>query len=465
MSRAIPVVIEHQNVNDETVILTRWFVSLGAPVQAGQLIAEIETSKATVEIHSPAAGFVRFTAKEGDEIAVGQELCSIVEETLSSASAEVRELDSNGSVTDRPANVEPLKIELPEMSHAEPTTPNSRDRESIPKPAVARFSRRAAELAQKYDLKPEMFVERTLVREQDVWALLNNSPVQGAGSYTAGLEVNATIIPRASSPAVPHRVERLSARKRAEIRQISLGAGNSVMSYVTVACHTRGLKRALQRDVTLAGSTGAVVVFEVSRLLRKHPTFNAVYRSNEMCVFDQVNIGFAIDDGRGLKVPVIRQCDQLALSEVSTKMREHTIAYLEDRLSPEDLSGGTFTVSDLSAFDVTHFSPLISGDQSAILGIGSEVFLPDAAAGLYHLTLAFDHQLSDGRTAALFLNELRLRLEAYESALGAGEPDEVADLSCTRCMRSAKQLADLGGCLLRSAFPDGYVCSVCILGY
>jgi len=464
MSRAIPVVIERQNVNDETVVLTRWFISLGAPVEAGQLIAEIETSKATVEIHSPAAGFVRFTAKEGDEIAVGQEFCFIVQEPLSSASAEAMGLDSNGSVTDRPASVGSL-VERPEMSHVEPKTPNSRDLERIPKTATTRFSRRAAELVQKYDLKPEMFVERTLVREQDVRALLNDSPVQGAESYTTGLEVNATATCTVSSPTVPHRVERLPARKRAEIRQISFGVGNSVASYVTIACHTRGLKRALQRDVMLAGSTGAVVIFEVSRLLRKHPTFNAVYRSNEMCVFDQVNIGFAIDDGRGLRVPVIRRCDQLALSEVSTKMREHTIAYLEDKLSPEDLSGGTFTVSDLSAFDVSHFSPLISGDQSAILGVGSEVFLPNAAIGLYHLTLAFDHQLSDGRTAALFLNELRLRLEAYESASGAYEPDQVAHLSCTRCMRSAKQLADLGGCLLRSAFPDGYICSVCILGY
>jgi pyruvate/2-oxoglutarate dehydrogenase complex dihydrolipoamide acyltransferase (E2) component len=465
MSRAIPVIVERQNVNDETVVLTRWFISLGAPVEAGQLIAEIETSKATVEIHSPAAGFVRFTAKEGDEIAVGQEFCFIVQEPLSSASAEAIGLDSNGSITDRPANVGPLKIERSEMSQVEPKTTNSRDQEHIPKTAVTRFSRRAAALAQKYDLKPEMFVERTLVREQDVWALLNGSPVQGAESYATGLEVNAKTTPRASSPTVPHRVERLPARKRAEIRQISFGVGNSVASSVTIACHTRGLKRALQRDVMLAGSTGAVVIFEVSRLLRKHPTFNAVYRSNEMCVFDHVNIGFAIDDGRGLRVPIIRQCDQLALSEVSTKMREHTIAYLEDKLSPEDLSGGTFTVSDLSAFDVSHFSPLISGDQSAILGVGSEVFLPNATTGLYHLTLAFDHQLSDGRTAALFLNELRLRLEAYESASGAYEPDEVAHLSCTRCMRSAKQLADLGGCLLRSAFPDGYVCSVCILGY
>ena len=75
MTAAIPVIVERDNVNDETVVLTRWFVSSGERVEIDQLIAEIETSKATVEVHSPGAGFIRYTTKEGGEIAVGQVLC------------------------------------------------------------------------------------------------------------------------------------------------------------------------------------------------------------------------------------------------------------------------------------------------------------------------------------------------------------------------------------------------------
>jgi pyruvate/2-oxoglutarate dehydrogenase complex dihydrolipoamide acyltransferase (E2) component len=465
MSGAIPVVIERDNVNDDTVVLTRWFVPLGAQVESGQLIAEIETSKATVEIHSPAAGFIRYTAKESEEIPVGQDLCFIVQEPLSSESAEGVGPHSNGSRINCSAGGGPIEIERSKMSRSDIPTTDSRQRELPPNAGVTRFSSRAAELVKKYDLSPEMFAHRTLVRERDVLELLNKSSVLGTEFHGERVGMNSASTSAIPAPSLPHKMEWLPARKRAEIRQISIAAGNSITSSVTVACRSRGFRRALQGNPILAGNAGAVVVFEASRLLRKYPAFNAVYRSNAMCVFDQVNIGFAVDDGRGLKVPVILECDRLALLEVSTKMRDLTVAYLGDNLSPEDLSGGTFTVSDLAAFDVSHFSPLLSGDQSAILGIGSEVFLPGASSGLYHLTLVFDHQLSDGRTAALFLNELRLRLESYESALGPDASDKPANLSCTRCMRTTKQLADLGGCLLQLATPHDYICSLCVLGY
>jgi pyruvate/2-oxoglutarate dehydrogenase complex dihydrolipoamide acyltransferase (E2) component len=465
MNGAIPVVIERDNVNDDTVVLTRWFVPLGAQVESGQLIAEIETSKATVEIHSPAAGFIRYTAKERDEIPVGQDLCFIVQESLSLGNAQGVGQDSDGSKNHHSIGVEPIEIERSEVSRLNIPTSDSVQREPPPNTPVKRFSSRAAEMAKRYDLKPEMFTHRTLVREQDVRDLLKEGSAQRAEFCGRRPEMNTTGSSAEPLPRLPYSMEQLPARKRAEIRQIYFGMNNSIASSVTVACRTRGFRRALQGNPMLAGNAGAVVVFEVSRLLRRYPTFNAVYRSNAICVFDQVNTGFAVDDGRGLKVPVILECDRLALSEVSTKMRDLTVAYLEDNLSPEDLTGGTFTISDLAAFDVSHFSPLLSGDQSAILGVGSEVFLPGASSGLYHLTLVFDHQLSNGRTAALFLNELRLRLESYESALRTDASDGLSDLSCTRCTRSAKQLTDLGGCLLQQATPHDYICSLCILGY
>jgi pyruvate/2-oxoglutarate dehydrogenase complex dihydrolipoamide acyltransferase (E2) component len=464
MSEAVPVVINRDNVNDDSVILMRWFVPLGAYVESDQLIAEIETSKATVEIHSPSAGYIRYTAKEKEEILVGQALCFIIPELFSFEGAEAGKQNSparannhlDGCVSGNDRS---------EMNRSTILTTESQQQELSPKSVVTRFSDAAAELMKKYDLKPEMFAHRTLIRERDVLEFLKKSVASGTESDSAGLGMTFAATAVTPAPSLPHSVRRLPAAKRFEIRQISSGVNNSIASSVTVACSTCGFRRALQTNPIVAGNAGAVVVFEVARLLRKYPVFNAVYRLDAICLFDKVNIGFAVNDGRGLKVPVIPECDRLELSEVSTKMRELTVAYLEDKLSPEDLAGGTFTISDLGAFGVSHFTPLLSGDQSAILGIGSEVFLPGASSGLYHLTLVFDHQLSDGRTAALFLNELKLRLESYENALDPSLSDVPTDLSCKRCLRSAMQLADLGGCLLRLAMPDEYICSLCVLGY
>jgi 2-oxoglutarate dehydrogenase E2 component (dihydrolipoamide succinyltransferase) len=469
MSRPVPVVIERENVNDETVVLTRWFVTPDAWVESGTLIAEIETSKATVEIHAPAPGYIRYTAKEGQEIPVGQELCLLLPDLQAPENAaensEAANKNSNGSGIRRPAPAVSLERERSETQGSILLLARAREENGFPNGAAKRFSSRAAELVKRHNLKPELFAHRTLVRERDVREILDVAAVPAAEPYRESRDEDAARGSAHPFPREPHRIEPLPARKRAEIRQISLGSRGSLASSVSVACLTRGFRRALEKNPLLAGSTGAVVIYEVSRLLRKYPAFNAVYRPGVICVYDRVNIGFALDDGRGLKVPILAECDRLSLSEIAGKMKDLTVAYLEDHLSTEDLSGGTFTVSDLSALDVTHFSPLPSGDQSAILGVGSEVFLPGATSGLFHLTLVFDHQLSEGRTAALFLNELKLRLESYESAMSPVGTDNLPERSCARCLRPASELAAIGGCLLQSAAPSDFICSLCVLGY
>src|SRR5258708_6498224 len=127
-------------------------------------------------------------------------------------------------------------------------------------------------------------------------------------------------------------------------------------------------------------------------------------------------MGFAIDAGRGLMVPVIRDADKKSVAEIAGNMRELLVQYLSDEISVKSLLGGTFTLTDLSSEGVYSFQPLINRGQSAILAVCSE--FPPAAdqEGVFNLVLVFDHQLSEGREAARFLNELRHRLEGYGSA-------------------------------------------------
>ena len=210
------------------------------------------------------------------------------------------------------------------------------------------------------------------------------------------------------------RSERLTRAKRVEAKSLRDGAETTLPSVVTVACPTRGFRAAVAHQAAVGDIATAVIVAETARLLRKYPVFNAYHADGNINYYENVNIGFAIDAGRGLKVPVIRDADRKEIVAIAAELRELVVTYLDDRLTVESLAGGTFTVTDLSGENVVAFHPLISRGQAAILGVCAEVSLPGTGAGAFNLVLGFDHQLSEGRTAGRFLGELRERLAQYE---------------------------------------------------
>ena len=253
---------------------------------------------------------------------------------------------------------------------------------------------------------------------------------------------------------VGFRTEALPRAKRTEATDLRSAYDSTLASVVTVACPTGGFR-------AKAGDLGpALILFETARLLRKYPTLNAFHRDGEINYYDDVNLGYAIDAGRGLKVPVIRQADKKSVAAIADELREAIVAYLGDGLPFESLAGGTFTVTDLAGEGVASFVPLINQGQSAILGVGGEV------GGHYSLVLTFDHQLSEGRLAARFLNELKTRLAHHEGAMGpAYAPADMP--SCSRCARTAEELDELGIYLVPTARPGGSTrlfCTRCLRG-
>jgi pyruvate/2-oxoglutarate dehydrogenase complex dihydrolipoamide acyltransferase (E2) component len=146
---------------------------------------------------------------------------------------------------------------------------------------------------------------------------------------------------------------------------------------------------------------------------------------------------------------------------VALQLRNLTLAYLDDKLTPVQIANATFTISDLSGMGVSSFFPLISEDQGGILGVGAEQFAPGSEYGSFTLTLTFDHQLTDGRGAALFLNDLKERLSNYEKIT----EDRQDYLACSQCGRPEPELVDKRQNLLRSVVPQGYLCTLCVAGY
>jgi pyruvate/2-oxoglutarate dehydrogenase complex dihydrolipoamide acyltransferase (E2) component len=322
-----------------------------------------------------------------------------------------------------------------------------------------RFSKEALQLIRQQGLDPAQFAGRGLVRARD---LLGKPPHK----VTRRPADEDGPIPAAG---VPLRSDKVSRQKKTEIQYLRSGARHTLPSVITVAVPTRGLRAAAARHPEVQGNVTALVVYEAARLLRQFPSFNAFYHGGAAHYYEEVHVGVAIDAGLGLKVPVLHNADRKTMPDLVGEMRELVVAYLNDALPVEALAGGTFTVTDLSGEGVFDFVPLLNQGQSAILGVGAEVFLPGNSGGVFNLILAFDHQLAEGRLAARFLGELRRRLEHYEAALGYGGAQAAgAQPCCSECQRPHGELRELDARLVPTVGGDGsvvLVCSICLVGF
>jgi pyruvate/2-oxoglutarate dehydrogenase complex dihydrolipoamide acyltransferase (E2) component len=361
MSEPIAVPVPQINPNDEHAIVVRWHVEKGARVRAGQTLVTLETTKTTFDVDSPRDGYALFDHEPNTEVAVGAPVAWIAETDASS----------------RIPSQESRSIEAPS---AEP---------------AARFTRKALKLMKELGLTAADFAGDERVDAEAVERV-------GAARST----------PR--SPAAPRDAEalKLSPAKVAEIHALQRVYEQVVPSTVAVAIDCARLDARLR---VLAGDHGPLsmlelCVYEAARLLCEWPELNGFYAQHAAWRHRAVAVGFAVNLGRGLRVPVVKRAAELALHEVARAMRDLSLRYLRDELAIDDVAGGTFTITDLSSEDVVHFVPVLNERQSAILGLTAE----RSGARTRDLILTFDHRLSDGMTAARFLGKLRARLEGVE---------------------------------------------------
>jgi pyruvate dehydrogenase E2 component (dihydrolipoamide acetyltransferase) len=177
----------------------------------------------------------------------------------------------------------------------------------------------------------------------------------------------------------------------------------------------------------------AFLVALVARALVEHPHLNVRLTEQGIGRLSQVNVGVAVDTERGLLVPVVRDAAAMSLLQV-----QQTLGGLVERAQaghslPDDLSGGTFTITNLGMFEIDSFTPIINPPESAILGVGRIVAKPVAVdrqvvvRDMMTLSLSFDHRLVDGAPAARFLQRLKQLVERpFALALGRGEPGREA---------------------------------------
>jgi pyruvate/2-oxoglutarate dehydrogenase complex dihydrolipoamide acyltransferase (E2) component len=284
-------------------------------------------------------------------------------------------------------------------------------------PAGGRFTRKALRRIQDLGLRPEDFPGEDRVDVEEVERRAQVIASEQAASALRATEASsshgsaASAAPAAELPhfAAEAAVLEQSASKIIEAGMLAQTYRNVVPSMVTVSCDAaRVEKRLKELAASCTVSLLELVIHEAARELQDFPELNGAFAEGRAYAYRAVNVGFALNAGRSLKVPVVRDAGALTLVEIAQSVRNLTLRYMRNELAVEDLVGGTFTITDLSMYGAVHFGPVLGPQQSAILGLCAE----RPVLRQRDLVLVFDHRMSDGMRAAAFLNGLRKRLES-----------------------------------------------------
>jgi pyruvate dehydrogenase E2 component (dihydrolipoamide acetyltransferase) len=382
--------------------IVRWLVEEGTEVEKGEPVLEIDTDKTSFEIEAPAGGTIHnLRGEEGETLPVGTTLAYVTAPGEEIPAPEEEATDATEDAEPEAASDTGLR-ETPEPQAA-PASPDGRKVRASP---AAR--RAAAEMGVPVE------------------------SVSGSGPYGRVYLSDILEMEREAPTAEPIAPEAVLREPLSRIRR--RGAERTARSFSEVphfyltrdldADRLVELQDRLRRRMDPAPSLTELFALAVSRTLRDHPRLNGRYAGDgELEIHEQVNLGIAVATEAGLVVPVLKRADALPLRELAPKARDLVRRAREGKLSPEELSGGTFTLSNLGMMGIDSFDAIINAPEAAILAVGRVRTLPEwreekwVPKRVISGTLSVDHRVADGADGARFLADLQAALSDWELLL------------------------------------------------
>ena len=409
------------------VQLAAWLVEDGQQVEKDQDIVEIDSDKATLTVAAEADGKIKLMAKEGDTIEVGSVIAVIDTEATGTT--------TQGKKEPKAQTVEPQKAPAPE-------TKPTKSRETPP-PATAPKEEKAAEtelhlspLARKL-LKEAGSTEKELfdffktyrIGKEDVSFFLQNKD-------------NAPVPPAATATSWPggreteHQKMSMLRKKLAQ-RLVSVKNETAMLTTFNEVDMTAIMEIRKKYKEVFKEKFGVGLGFmsfftkAVTEAIRHFPKVNAQISGDEIIRFNYVDVSIAVSAPKGLVVPVIRNAEIMSLAEIEKAIKALAIKARENKITLEDMQGGTFTITNGGVFGSMMSTPIINPPQSAILGMHNIVERPVAVNGkveihpMMYVALSYDHRVVDGRESVGFLVKVKEMLEHPERMLfGAKDPAE-----------------------------------------
>jgi len=444
---ATEVVMPKQGNSVEACILLEWKVKVGDSVSTGDIICEAETDKSTIEVESTAEGTVlALLWSEGDEVPVMQPILAVGDagETYEAASSQ-KDTPEVGTSSEGSAQAETVKEESLNVPQAVPQAVSGSSSRVSPR-AKNRAEREGVSLDSVTPTGP-----KGRIIERDVLAVSSRSvsvspaaraaaqssgaPVPQRGSGIAGRillkdlvstpEDQAGGIP-AEKKVIPVRgIRKVTAQRMKE--SVDTTAAFTLNAYADAQGLMALRKKFKESDEKLGLnriSINDMVMFAVSRTLTSYPYMNAHFSGETITEYENVHLGFAVDTPKGLLVPVLPYAELHSLKELSEKSKHLAYKAIDGKAQMDELSGSTFTVSNLGALGIDTFSPVINIPEVAILGVGEISLKPIGTGGedvrfVPHvgLSLTINHMAVDGAPGARFLKALTQNIADIELML------------------------------------------------
>lgn len=393
-------------------VIASWAVNVGDPVKKGDLLAEIETDKATMELESYKNGTLLYQgAAKGEKIQVNDLLCIIGDASKVDVDAIVAAVKGGGAVAAASGEAAPG----PQEATPAPAAPAAE-----PAPVSGDGRIKASPLAKK--LAAEKGVDLSRVKGSGDNGRITKSDID---NYQPAAAQSPASSPAAAAPAVPAGQESfddvpVSQMRKTISRRLSEVKFSAPEFYLTMEINMdKAVASRAQLNEISANkiSFNDMVLKACAVALKKHPAINSSWMGESIRVNHHVSIGVAVAVEDGLLVPVVRFADTKSLSQIAGEVKDFAQKAKNKKLQPSDWEGNTFTISNLGMFGIEEFTAIINPPASCILAVGAINEVPVVKNGqigignLMKVTLTCDHRVVDGATGAAFLQTLKQLLE------------------------------------------------------
>jgi|LSQX01.3.fsa_nt_gb pyruvate dehydrogenase E2 component (dihydrolipoamide acetyltransferase) len=435
-------------LSEESAIISRWHMKKGDVVKKGETLFTIETDKSAFDIEAEADGTIlEIFFDEGDEVRVLTDVCIIGEHGEDITDLMPKQQDSE----ERPETEERKDEQLIE------TTDNCQDidvlseskQTDIESDARIKISPRAKRLAEKSGIDPRSIVgtgPQGRIIERNIINFMEKGPVFTPAALsehqekeerlyiTSGSGIGGRVTTKDLAQIqsqVEEEIEDFEEVPLSNIRKIiARNMLESLANTAQLTIHTsfdatevlsyrEKIKNNRESSELNNITINDIILYAVSRTLMKHKSLNAHMLKDKLLIYNDVNLGVAVDTDRGLMVPTVFKANRMSLNEISEVVKGLVDDCRRGAINPDLLKGGTFTVTNLGSLGVEAFTPILNPPQVAILGVNSITYKVKPIDGDFKyypamgLSLTFDHRAVDGAPAARFLKELANNLENF----------------------------------------------------
>ncbi len=421
-SQGAPGVVEEVHVPEigesiNEVTLVSWLVEDGEIVALDQEIAEFDSDKATLEFPSPFAGKIELIAEEGSDLEIGALVCKI---DTGFAGASIA--SSTSETEAKPSSQAPASQEKP----AQKQTSSTNYATGSASPAAAK--KIAEENISSNQISGTGPNGR--ITKQDVIKFMESGGTVNPETVTTALQQTGGS--REQHREKMSRMRRTISRRLVEVKNETamLTTFNDVNMEHIMNIRSK-YKASFEEQHGIRLGFMSFFTRACANALMKFPQVNAYIDGEEMIFNDYADISIAVSTPKGLVVPVIRNAESLSMAGIERKVRELAVKGRDGKLTMEDMSGGTFTITNGGVFGSLLSTPIINAPQSAILGMHRIEDRPMAENGqvvikpMMYLALSYDHRIIDGKESVSFLVEVKNQLENPDQLLMGKDPIEV----------------------------------------